>query len=154
MTNEDLLKEFYTAFKNRDSAAMAQFYTENAEFSDPVFVGLKGKEVAAMWKMLIARGKETKISFGEIKADADRGYAKWEAIYPYGKKRRIVHNFIESRFEFEDGKILKQTDSFDLRKWLGMALGPAGRLLGCSSILKNRVRAFARRALDDFMKAS
>jgi hypothetical protein len=151
MNNEKLLKDFYTCFKNRDAAGMARCYHPQIEFSDPVFPNLKGNEVGAMWSMLIARGKETQITFGEIIANETEGSCKWEAIYPYGPKRRRVHNVVTSHFRFQDGKIIKQTDRFDLWKWLSMALGPSGTLLGWSGLLKNKVRALAARSLKDYL---
>ncbi len=154
MDTKNLLNEFYSAFRARDAAGMARCYHPEVEFSDPVFTNLKGHEVGAMWHMLISRGKETKISFKNIQADDKTGSCEWEAVYPYGPKRRLVHNVVSSKFEFRDGKIIRQRDSFDLWKWLGMALGPAGSLLGWTGFLKAKVRNFAAQGLRDFMKAN
>ena len=154
MTTEQVLIEFYTYFKNRDYAGMATLYHPQVEFSDPVFPSLKGKEVSAMWHMLVSRGKETQISFGNIKTNEVSGYCQWQAIYSYGAKKRRVHNFVSSKFTFQDGKILKQSDSFDLWKWLRMALGITGALLGWSSLLKGKVRKLADRSLREFIESN
>jgi hypothetical protein len=63
-----------------------------------------------------------------------------------------VHNKIDARFEFKDGKIIRHRDSFDFWAWASQALGPPGRLLGWSSFLKNRVRAQAAKSLAAFMR--
>ena len=151
--NDAILNEFYTSFKNRDHAAMARCYHPQIAFSDPVFVGLKGKEVAAMWHMLAAKSKGTKITFSEIKTDETSGSCRWEAVYPYGPKGRMVHNSVRSQFKFQDGKIIQQTDSFDLWKWAGMALGPVGTVLGWSGPFQSKIRKLARSALNDFISA-
>ncbi len=42
---------------------MAALYAENAEFSDEVFVGLRGKEIGGMWTMLATRSKDLRVSY-------------------------------------------------------------------------------------------
>lgn len=153
MSNEALINEFYTCFKNRDFLGMACCYHPRVEFSDPIFPALKGVEVSAMWALLVSKGKDTKISFSNIHADDKQGSCRWEAVYSYGPKKRRVHNFVTSKFEFQDGKILRQVDSFDLWQWQAMALGPVGSLLGWSSFLKGKVRKLAEKSLRDFIKS-
>jgi len=153
MKNEELLAHFYLAFKNRDYKSMGDCYHAEAEFSDPVFPDLKGKQVPAMWHMLVSGGKETKISFSDIRANDIEGSCRWEATYPYGKKRRMVHNVVTSHFQFRDGKIFKQRDTFDLRAWLTMALGTVGFVLGWTAFLQKSVRQLAAKRLANFISA-
>ena len=131
---------------------MNRCYHPQIDFSDPVFPTLQGKEVSAMWHMLITRGKDTVITFHDIKADESSGICYWEATYSYGSQKNKVHNIVTSRFEFLDGLIIKQVDSFNLTKWLGMAMGAIGLLLGWSGFLKKKVRKMADQNLRDFIK--
>ncbi|MBA2690493.1 MAG: nuclear transport factor 2 family protein, partial [Burkholderiales bacterium] len=50
--NAQLINEFYHAFQARDGFRIAACYHPNAEFSDPIFTSVKGKQVGAMWRML------------------------------------------------------------------------------------------------------
>jgi len=61
-----------------------------------------------------------------------------------------VHNKIKATFEFENGKIIRHTDSFDLWKWSGMALGMSGKLFGWSSIIKNKIKDTAQFKLEKY----
>jgi hypothetical protein len=105
-----------------------------------------------MWRMLCERGKDLKIEFRDIEADNSSGRAHWEAWYTFSATGRPVHNKIDARFEFRDGKIVRHRDSFDFRAWASQALGPVGRLLGSSGYLKNRVRAQAEKNLAGFLR--
>ena len=149
-SNEDTLKRFYGAFQKRDAAAMAACYAPDVRFSDPVFTDLRGADAGAMWKMLCERGKDLKIEFRDVRADATSGSAHWEAWYTFSASGRKVHNIIDATFEFRDGKIVKHTDRFDLHRWAGLALGLPGKLLGWSPLLQNKIRAMAQKGLDDY----
>lgn len=145
--NQTLLNEFYTAFARRDAATMVSAYADSARFSDPVFPDLDADRVRAMWTMLLARGKDLEVTFRDIQADDVRGRAHWEATYTFGSTGRRVHNVIDAAFEFQDGKIVRHVDSFDLWRWSRMALGLKGALLGWTPLVRNKVRATAARQL-------
>src|SRR5436305_1156939 len=121
--NEATLNKFYQGFQRRDAEAMATCFAPEATFSDPVFRGLKGAQVPAMWRMLAGRARDLTVSYRNVQADDARGQADWEATYSYGPARRKVHNVIHSTFEFRDGTIVAQHDSFNLWRWASMALG-------------------------------
>jgi ketosteroid isomerase-like protein len=148
--NAELIRTFYTCFQNRDAHGMAACYDPQAEFSDEVFTDLKGPQVTGMWRMLCERGKDLKIEFGDVAADERTGRAHWEAWYTFSATGRKVHNVIQARFEFRDGKIVRHRDSFDFRAWMAQALGPVGRLLGWTGFLKDRVRKQAAENLAAF----
>lgn len=152
--NEETLKRFYTAFQKRDAAGMAACYAPDVRFSDPVFADLRGADAGAMWKMLCERGKDLRLEFRDVRADATTGSAHWEAWYTFSASGRKVHNVIEATFEFRDGMIVKHTDRFDLYRWSRQALGPAGVLLGWSPLLQNKVRAMAAKGLADYQRSS
>jgi ketosteroid isomerase-like protein len=150
--NAELIRTFYTCFANRDARGMAACYHPAVEFSDEVFLNLEGARASGMWQMLCERGKDLKVEFRDIEADDLVGRAHWEAWYTFSATGRPVHNKIDARFEFRNGKIIRHRDSFDFRAWASQALGPTGRLLGWSGLVKNRVRAQAAKSLAAFMR--
>jgi ketosteroid isomerase-like protein len=152
--NEETLKRFYTAFQERDAAGMAACYAPDVQFSDPVFTDLRGADAGAMWKMLCERGRDLRLEFRDVRADANTGSAHWEAWYTFSATGRKVHNIIDATFEFRNGAIVKHTDRFDLYRWSRQALGPAGVLLGWTPLLRNKVRAMAAKGLADYQRNS
>jgi ketosteroid isomerase-like protein len=146
-----LVEAFYSAFQRRDRDAMIACYHPDVVFSDPVFPRLVGAEVGAMWRMLGSGGvKPIAFTYRDVRADDERGSAHWEATYVFPQTGRRVHNVIEASFGFRDGKIVRHEDSFDLWRWAGMALGPVGRLLGWSPLLRRAIRRKAARNLAAF----
>lgn len=150
--HEQLIRTFYSAFQKGDFATMQQCYHDEATFSDPVFQNLSSKEVRAMWQMLISASKDLRVEFSDVKAADGRGSAHWDAYYTFSKTGNKVINRIDATFEFKDGKILKHTDVFDFWKWSRQALGFSGVVLGWSPLVRNKVRATARKSLDHFLK--
>ena len=145
--NAALIDRFYAAFRDRDASAMAACYQPDATFDDPVFQ-VKGGEVADMWTMLCERGRDLTLDWRDVRADEREGSAHWEPRYTFSVTGRPVHNSIDSRFTFRDGRIASQVDSFSLWRWTRMALGPKGAALGWAPFVKNAVRTQARRNFD------
>jgi ketosteroid isomerase-like protein len=145
------LERFYQAFAAGDGAAMAAAYTPDATFSDPVFVGLKGDEPGAMWRMLTGQARGFHLDLLEHSAEGDLGTARWRAAYTFSQTGRPVVNVVDSAFVFRDGLIVEQRDDFDFYRWSRQALGPVGLLLGWSPILRGSVQKRARASLDRFM---
>ena len=148
--NEQLIQRFYSAFQQRDAAGMVACYAPQVRFSDPVFPDLQGPRAGAMWTMLCERGKDLKIEFRDVRADARTGSAHWDAWYTFTGTGRPVHNSIDASFTFADGRIVQHTDRFDLHRWAGQALGLPGKLLGWTPLLQNKIRAMAAKNLDAF----
>lgn len=146
-----LIDTFYTAFARRDHQGMAACYLPDATFSDPVFQGLSGPEVTAMWRMLCERGADLELTHSQVQASDSSGSAHWDARYTFSGTGRSVHNEIDATFTFRDGLIATHVDTFDLWKWTRMALGPTGWLLGWTPIIQNKVRGTARKNLEAFM---
>jgi ketosteroid isomerase-like protein len=138
--NEALIHQFYQAFQNRDYRTMQECYHTEATFSDPVFQNLTAQEVKAMWQMLTSSAKDLQIAYGNIKADDNKGVCRWEARYTFSGTGRRVHNIINARMQFRDGKILKHDDEFNFWRWSRMALGGPGWLMGWTPYLLNAVR--------------
>lgn len=145
--NEQLIESFYQAFQKRNAAGMAACYDPAIHFSDPVFTNLHGREADAMWAMLCEQGTDLKVEFANVSADDLTGRAQWEATYTFGPTSRRIHNRIDTRFEFQDGKIIRHVDDFDLWKWSRMALGFTGTLGGWAGPVKVKIRETANRAL-------
>jgi len=150
--NAQLIEKFYTAFQSRDADGMCACYHPDVTFTDPAFGTLRGAQAASMWRMLVERGKDLRVTFNNVQADDARGSAHWEAKYSFSKKQRKVHNIIEAEFVFKDGLIFQHTDRFSFSRWAGMALGPLGALLGWTPFLQSAVRKDALRGLEEFMK--
>jgi hypothetical protein len=151
--NEHTITDFYRAFQKRDPGGMAACYHPGIRFSDPVFPDLQGPRAAAMWRMLCERGTDLAIEFRNVSADGRRGAAHWDARYTYSGTGRLVVNRIDAAFEFEDGMIIRHTDSFDLYRWARQALGPVGWLLGWTPVIQNKIRRTAGSALDRYVSA-
>lgn len=149
--NAELIQTFYQAFQRKDYAGMAACYHPDVEFSDPVFTSLKGWKAGAMWHMLCERGKDLQVVYSAVEADDVKGSAHWDADYTYSVSGRMVHNKIDASFEFRDGKIVRHVDSFDLRRWAVMALGPAMLLLGWLPPVQAKIRAKGAAALDAYI---
>ena len=151
MKNEQIIQKFYESFAGNNADAMISCYADDIEFSDPAFGLLKGEDAKNMWKMLVERAKgNIKIEFKNVVADDKKGSADWTADYLFSKTGRKVFNEIHADFEFQDGKIIKHTDNFDLWKWSKQALGISGVLLGWSSFLKNKIQKNARESLAEY----
>jgi ketosteroid isomerase-like protein len=148
--NEETIRRFYDAFGRKDLAGMAACYAPDVRFSDPVFPSLRGPEVMAMWTMLGGAPGERVITCSDVHADDQSGSAHWEARYTFSQTGRPVHNVIDAKFTFVDGKIATHQDSFDFWRWSRQALGPAGLVLGWTPILKGSVRKKAATRLAAF----
>ena len=148
--HQALITRFYQAFQQLDAQGMAACYTDDVVFSDPVFGQLRGKDAADMWRMLTSRAKDFSLTFDQVQADGQRGSAHWVATYVFSQTGATVVNDIQARFVFRDGKICVHHDHFDLWRWSRQALGTKGLLLGWTPLVKNAIRAQAKKGLKAF----
>lgn len=148
--NQQLIRNFYSAFQQRDFVGMNACYHPEVHFSDPAFGDLHGKRAMAMWHMLCERGKDLQVSYRDVVATQNSGQAHWEAIYIFSTGRK-VHNSIEATFAFADGLIIRHADRFDFYRWMRMALGLPGVLVGWMPMMQRRVRETAVASLDKFI---
>lgn len=130
---------------------MVGCYHPAIRFSDPIFPHLSASETRAMWRMLCSQAKNFELTYGNVHANERTGKAHWEARYDFSATGRRVHNRIDTEFEFQEGKIIKHTDTFDFWKWSSMALGPVGLLLGWTPLLRRKVRKQAGERLAKFI---
>ncbi len=145
--NSALIVRFYAALDRRDAAAMIACYAPEVAFSDPVFPSLDAAGVAAMWRMLCARGKDLHVIASGIEADDAVGHAHWVATYSYSATGRRVENRIDAAFAFRDGLIARHDDRFDLWRWARQALGAPGWALGWAPPMQRAIRTQAAKAL-------
>ena len=149
--NAQLIEDFYAAFARGDGAAMSTAYAPDATFSDPAFPGLTGAEPGAMWRMLTGQAKDLRVEHSAVQANDTEGSAHWEAWYTFSMTGRSVHNVIDAKFTFKDGKIATHVDTFDFYRWAKQALGVPGFLLGWTGFLKGKVQQQARKGLSIFI---
>ncbi|MEP7289671.1 MAG: nuclear transport factor 2 family protein [Chloroflexota bacterium] len=149
--NAAVIEQFYSAFRAKDYPGMAACYHPQIVFSDKVFPELRGWRANAMWHMFCATPGDRTITFDHVQADDSTGSAHWEANYDFSKTGRRVHNKIDARFRFQDGKIIDHRDSFDFWRWSTMALGTTGLLLGWTPIIRNKVQSEAAHSLEAFI---
>lgn len=148
--NAQLIAQFYQAFQRLDAEAMCACYTDDIQFSDPVFTDLRGAQAGNMWRMLTARAQDFSLVFDSIEANDLEGSAHWIASYSFSQTGRSIVNDIHAKFEFRDGKIFRHRDHFDLWKWSQQAMGVKGLLLGGLPFVQNKIRAQAAKNLQKF----
>ena len=149
---KSLIQTFYQAFQDLDPETMATCYHDEIHFEDPGFGVLKGPRASNMWRMLLhsQKGKDFRIVFSDIQADEKKGSAHWEAHYNFSQTGRRVHNKIDAKFEFKEGKIIKHIDHFNLHNWAGQALGMKGKLLGWTSFFQKKLHIQTNKLLDNY----
>lgn len=146
--NHETVRRLYRSLQARDWRAMADCYTPDAKFEDPVFRNLSGPDVAAMWRMLCLGAKDLQVSLEDARIGDYAGTAKWEARYTFSKTGRPVVNRGRATFTFQGAKIVSHHDRFPFWKWSRQALGAPGLALGWTPLVKRRVRREARASLE------
>jgi limonene-1,2-epoxide hydrolase len=150
MLHQELIEHFYHSLKNKDAEGMISCYHDDVVFTDPAFGTLKATDAKNMWRMLMLKGKSLEIDYSNIAADADSGTAHWTATYIFSKTNRKVVNNIVGTFEFKDGKIIRHTDTFDLRIWAKQAFGSKSNLFFFLGMLKPYIQRKSKEALHAF----
>ncbi|GAA4229955.1 ketosteroid isomerase-like protein [Streptosporangium album] len=153
--NTALIRSFYDAFARRDPDAMERCYHPDVTFGDPVFQDLEGRaRVMGMWRMLLGRDGDIKVTVRDVAARDHDGAAHWTARYAFGKTARQVVNEVDALFRFEDGLIIRHHDEFDFKHWSKMALGrPVGLFFGWTPMFRATIRGRAMRSLEEFIDA-
>jgi SnoaL-like domain len=144
---KQVVQSFFVCFGKRKAEGMNALYHPQATFTDPVFGRLDVAQTQAMWALLCARGQDLRLKFDVVESDENFAKVQWQAWYSFGKAKRKVHNRVTSIFEFQDGLIYRQTDTFDFHRWARQALGLPGMLFGWTGLLRQQVRKKALRGL-------
>src|SRR4051812_1076858 len=121
-SNRETIERLYSAFGERNGAAMTACYAPDAHFRDPAFGDLHGEEVGAMWRMLTGRATDLSIELHEHEAGEEPGSAPWTAPYPFSTGRPVVTD-IRASFCFPDGVNTDPLEESDFRRWAKQALG-------------------------------
>jgi hypothetical protein len=137
------VETYWNALARADWATMGACYSPAAEFRDPVF-HLRGPDIAAMWKALMA-DSDVRVACDPLIIEANRAHGTWTATYTFSLTGRRVINRVQSEFVFQDGHITWQRDSFNFWRWSGQALGWRGWLLGWTPLVRRRVQRMAHR---------
>lgn len=148
--NEKLIHHFYTSFQQKDYKSMQDCYALDATFSDAVFKDLDSDQVKTMWEMLLKKGKDLRIEFGNIEANDKTGIAHWDAYYTFSATGKKVVNRIDAKFEFQDGKIKKHVDRFNFYAWAKQAFGTIGLLIGWTGFFRKKIAIQAMKNLNAF----
>ena len=154
ITNKKLITQFYYSFANNKVKSMINCYDNKIVFKDPVFGELKGNKAKQMWKMLLSKNKNIKITTSDIFVGENSGVVKWKAEYTYGKNKRKIVNNVMATFEFKDGKIIKHIDNFNFYNWSKQALGIKGLLLGWTTFFQKKIQKKANSKLNLFIKSN
>jgi len=151
MDNKELVEKFYSAFQRLDYRTMQGCYSDDAIFSDPVFLVLRGQEVKDMWEMLCKNAKDFSLEYSNIQLlDEEYVTCNWIARYTFSKTGRRVENRSKAYMRIHDGQIIEHSDAFRLSTWIGQALGWKGVLFGWTGVMKRKVQKNAKRSLVGF----
>ncbi|HMG48835.1 MAG TPA: nuclear transport factor 2 family protein [Allosphingosinicella sp.] len=137
--NGILLKRLFTALGEHDHLAMASCYHPKARFRDIAFNLRGADEIYDMWRMICSGDIE--VEFEVLEADDRAGRVRLVDTYTFGaskdppKPGRRVRNAIDSRFQFEDGLIVRHEDDCDAKVWAKQAMGD-----GVGAFLASRIR--------------
>ncbi|MFT3981004.1 MAG: nuclear transport factor 2 family protein [Ferruginibacter sp.] len=147
-SNEQLIHDFYTAFRQKNAAGMNTCYSDDIVFYDPVFELLENGRAKDMWEMLCANAKDLDIQFSNIKDLGDDYYTcDWVASYTFSQTGRKVVNKVRANMKLKDGRIIEHSDAFSLHKWAAQALGFSGWLLGWNRFYQQQIKNKAKRNL-------
>ena len=151
MSDDAVVRRFYDAFAKGDAEAMNACYAPDVAFSDPVFGALQGDRARAMWRMLCGGLRDFSLTYEIL--DTTGGTVRGRAVanYLYSATGRNVRNEIVGTFTVANDLIVRQDDVFDLWKWAGQALGPAGMALGWTPFIKKKIYTMATGRLETFI---
>jgi ketosteroid isomerase-like protein len=129
-----LLTHLFTAEDRHLHLEMASCYHPDASFRDIAFRLNGVQRIHAMWHLICET--DIAVTIEGVEANDREGLANIVCNYTFGadeagKKGRPVRNVIQSRFSFENGKILQHHDFCDAKAWARAALGgPIGFIAG------------------------
>ncbi len=147
------IEDYMQGFASHNADQMNAHYADGIDnlFQDPVFsTPLSSLKTKAMWQMLLANPLNFSVSYKILFGNEKIVHVSWVAKYDFSATKRHVLNVGQSTFLMNDGKIVKQADSFDLCSWLKMALPIEKSLFLCSS--PELFRADMANKLDQYIK--
>ena len=105
-----------------------------------------------MWTMLCERGKDLHVDWRDVAADDAAGARALGAALHLLGHRAAGAQRDRRAFTFRDGQIATHVDRFDLWRWIRMALGAKGALLGWPPFVP--ASAIQRQARRDWTRGS
>ena len=121
---QEVAESYFKSFAAHDSTAMNLLYEDATEgvFQDPVFGALRTNETRAMWEMLLQSPKNFSVKYGIQSVVGNVVTVRWIARYDYSQTGQRVKNVATTALKIENGKIVRQVDSFDICRWFSMAM--------------------------------
>jgi hypothetical protein len=127
MSNEDIVRKFFSYYQSHDFEGMYNCLDENVKFSDFAF-DTQGNQVRSMWHWFcipfLNRKEPVDVTEFEIlHVEGDIVEASYRVSYLYGDKQKPITYFIKASFVVQSNKIIKQTDTLvifrnmNLLKW-------------------------------------
>jgi hypothetical protein len=159
MSNEDIVRKFFSCYQSHDFEGMQSCLDENVQFSDFAF-DIQGNQVRAMWHWFcipfLRREEPVDVTkFDILRTEGDVVEASYRVSYLYGDKQRPVIYFINASFVIQNDKIVKQTDTFgniSENEFAEMALGSPAQFFISIQLFKNWVKGTAIKKLNKFMQ--
>lgn len=151
MQNEEVVREFFLAYREHAYPRMRALLSSNIHFKDFAF-DIEGQRVFAMWQWFCTRSDPVEVPwFGNVKTHGNDVTADYRAEYLYGEAKRPVNYVIRAKFVLKDGLIVDHHDDGDIRVWSRQALGRLASAFSWNPIFKLFIRWQARKKLEAFM---
>ncbi len=159
MSNEDVVRKFFSCYQSHDFKGMNSCLDEHVKFSDFAF-DIQGNQVRAMWHwfcipFLLREEPVDVTTFEILHAEGDVVEASYRVSYLYGDKQKPVIYFIKTSFVIQNDKIVQQTDEFgniSEYEFAKMALGLPFQFLAFTPLLRDIVQPKAIKKLNEFMQ--
>ncbi|HEY5634196.1 MAG TPA: nuclear transport factor 2 family protein [Burkholderiaceae bacterium] len=152
--SEALVRRYFDALARLDGEAMAACLHPLASYTDPVFPDLRGDEVGWRWRALTGGATDMHLAYDILFGDERKAQVQWQASYRFAASGRKVSNRVLTTLTFWDGKIVRQTDEYDFRRWARASLGAPGWLLGWLPALQRAAQRRARSQLRNSINAA
>lgn len=151
MKEKETVEKFFTALSKMDWKLMNNLYSKDLVYSSVFFEGLDYHRATHLWEMYLYDTKHYSITY-KITDQVDNVVTVcWVVVYRFGKKQRKVINAMESKLEVVNGKIVRQTDYFNYKKWVVRAFGLKGYFARNNKKFKQFVLDDLARRIDEFI---
>jgi hypothetical protein len=132
------LKNYVKALIKKESHALADCYSEEANFFDPIFDNLDKENLVKYWELRFTTYKDLKILVLASELYEHSASIKW--FISYKQKNKKIRYSMVSILEIRNGKIIKQFDHFHFWKMAMQAYGFMGFFLGWTKLMNARVK--------------
>lgn len=150
-TSTEVVREFFDAFSNadakayeRDMATLERLYAPDVKWKDTIFRFDDRAGTMGMWRILLARGADSKFSYRILSTDGDKVTVNWLADYKvFG---RPVHNDVMATLVVRNGRIVAHEDVYSWEKWARQAfpLGGVSNIFPVKQIIMGGLNLFLK----------